>query len=90
MLGYAGARAAARVGTVVARYAFGEHIESGTLVDRTEIVGEKDPDRRVHPDYRDVRPLEGRTVTQRRLDRRPRRRRELDAEVNNGLLPRDG
>ncbi|PSP48969.1 hypothetical protein BRC60_06845 [Halobacteriales archaeon QH_1_68_42] len=56
MLGYAGARAAARVGTVVARYAFGEHIESGTLVDRTEIVGEKDPDRRVHPDYRDVRP----------------------------------
>lgn len=72
--GYAGARVAAREGTVVARYASGERLDGGTLVDQTEIIAEKDPgegtDRRVHEDYRDAVPDEPPLTVSRSLHRR--------------------
>lgn len=72
-LGYLGARSAARTGTVVARYVFGETVDDGTLVDQTEIVAAQDPgdpDRRVHSDYREAVPDEPPLTVSRSLHRR--------------------
>lgn len=60
-LGYVGARVAAREGTVVTRYVFGESLDDGTLTGQTELFeAEVDADgpaeRRFHEDYRDAFP----------------------------------